>query len=261
MAKQVYIFTHIPKCGGRSVYRFFLNVFGEEQVLGLHTRPDLAQKFYKGELDLGRYRAVCGHATFGTEARIDGVEPLYIGLLRDPLERFVSLFNFYRMIELEKDDVLLRQMQQAKSCETAEQYYHQLLQDDDPNWLTSNIQASYITGTRALDAGTVMDAVDRNYHLLMPLENIDLFLGQIAAEIGVTKFGGPRANASDKYFSSTQLSPEFLTLFRRRSDLDYLAYYYLKTKVRAKRTEMAEADRQELRRLRQRRFMFFGWPS
>src|ERR1700722_12767332 len=101
--KSIYVLVHLPKCGGRSVFKFFQEIFGIDHVLDLYTNlfdnsTDEAalSAFNSCTIDLSKYKAVCGnHMEYGegTE-RFQGRKPLYVSLMREPLERFISYFNY-----------------------------------------------------------------------------------------------------------------------------------------------------------------------
>ncbi|MFZ5595895.1 MAG: Wzt carbohydrate-binding domain-containing protein [Bacillota bacterium] len=86
-----YLFLHIPKAAGTSLFRLFAGTLGPENVkmvgdagnLGSYTEP------------LKRYRLVSGHFRYYQRKYFE--EDRYcITFLRDPIDRFVSQYFFYR---------------------------------------------------------------------------------------------------------------------------------------------------------------------
>lgn len=249
--RTIYVTVHIPKCGGRSLYKFFREVYGDDKIVNLYDNKEHISKFYKKQLDLTNFAAVCGHVTYGIEEYLDRRTPVYLAMVREPLERFVSFYNYLLMPErviTEKREALHNL---AKSCRgNIEMFYHGVLADGDKTWSTSNIQASYLTGSRACSIDSVINCVERGYRMVVPLSRISWLFEQLAAEIGVPVPRFPPENTSDMVASTANTSPEFREMFRRRADLDYFTYHYV-----AHRTYAAEVDR-----LHARRWLFNGWP-
>jgi len=64
--------------------------------------------------------------------------------IREPLERFISYFNYISMSDEESKkpagkisvEQTRRLVEMAKSCKDVEEFYFKLLEDDDPPWNT-----------------------------------------------------------------------------------------------------------------------------
>lgn len=127
-AAQVLVFIHIPKTAGSSFRKAMTGHFGAEHCLSL--RQEKIEKVHRGIVHMLAWRAregsrrvanrvagghpllpksggpvaisdihlVAGHVVLGREPRLLR-EPVYVTLVRDPVERFVSHFYFLQDLD------------------------------------------------------------------------------------------------------------------------------------------------------------------
>ena len=104
-----FIFTHIPKCGGTS-FRHFINTSGkinkinEDEIYipgcnGLTADKNLDQlnKTELKQLKKRRIKILANHSKYNEHLQHKLIiqKPYYYTLLRDPVERFISHYNFF----------------------------------------------------------------------------------------------------------------------------------------------------------------------
>ncbi len=98
MKQSQLILTHIPRTGGVSLHMFFRRLFGNAKIYKYRSRHldqtsnVLAQL---GEEERDKYRLFQGHFRFG-EHRSLSKPCLYVGLIRHPVDRMISLYQFNR---------------------------------------------------------------------------------------------------------------------------------------------------------------------
>jgi len=244
---EIYVFIHIPKCGGRSIFKFFQTIFGEDRVLNLYANhfedennKKLIEDFNNCTLDLTGYKAICGgHIDFLSHRDcFQDRKPVYVSLVREPLERFVSYFNYLSISDEEGKDLEGRfpssnppLVEMAKACNDVEEFYFEVLGKGDLPWNTSDVQAMFLTGTKACRIDNVIDTVESGYRLVMPLLMIDKFCVRLAAENDIEYTRAPHQNFSIKRAVSADIRPEFREYFCKRAALDYFTYYYIFTKA------------------------------
>lgn len=104
-----FIFTHIPKCGGTSFRKYICDLAIQSGVtpdqihipgqLGLGNNKNLVQLGDSELQDIrGRQiRVLADHTMFRANEGLDVMlpEPFYYTLLRDPVSRFISHYNFF----------------------------------------------------------------------------------------------------------------------------------------------------------------------
>lgn len=85
------VFIHIPKAAGTSIHNEFKKKYGEDYLFYRGAQD-------KGSLkDLSRWRAIGGHIWYGRTNKMfkqQGISPKYVTVIREPVERFVSFYNY-----------------------------------------------------------------------------------------------------------------------------------------------------------------------
>lgn len=92
--EDLLVFTHIPKCGGTTFLNIMRQVYGEDRVLW--DGDPVWQDFQNQKIEpkaLWRYRAVSGHFCYGLHLMFKA-RPVYVSLVRDPIERCASAIRF-----------------------------------------------------------------------------------------------------------------------------------------------------------------------
>jgi len=102
----VKVLLHIQKCGGTSVGEYIKSKYKKEEYLELYTKKipkdlvidSLRVKNYLESLDLSKVKIVFGHAVYnGIEEYFPNRNVEYHTILRNPVDRIISLYNFRRM--------------------------------------------------------------------------------------------------------------------------------------------------------------------
>lgn len=98
-AKQssLIIHLHIPKCAGTTVNNILGNNFpGECYAFGNKMHDDEFNGMSKIER-AERYKVVFGHLKYGIHKKFDIENYIYFSVLRDPIDRLCSLFNYIHL--------------------------------------------------------------------------------------------------------------------------------------------------------------------
>ncbi|MEO1190827.1 MAG: sulfotransferase family 2 domain-containing protein [Pseudomonadota bacterium] len=108
--KRKLLFSHVPKAGGSSIHVLFRHLMGANHVYRmrsrhLDSRPTLE---HLTDLEKQSYLVFHGHFAYGVHAIFS--EPCaYLSVVRDPIDRIVSLYRFTR--ESGREDRRERAMQ------------------------------------------------------------------------------------------------------------------------------------------------------
>lgn len=152
----VYIFNHVAKAGGTSLFRFFGGVFGESSVFRHRARNMKTNEYSKAideltEAERSELRFVGGHFGYGKHALFDR-EYYYLAVVRDPEERFVS--NFYFNREKGRPDVREQYLKYDINDFLRERY------EEKPNFM-KGIQIRQVTGES--DLATALKKIDEEF--------------------------------------------------------------------------------------------------
>jgi hypothetical protein len=113
LEKEKIVFLHLPKTGGTTLHHLLLEGRSDEEICperhnGLHT-------FTAGEL--ARYRVFSGHFDYVSTHLIPGRKAL-ITMLRNPIDRLVSLYHFqkaHRQEVIDRDGLYLARVANSHS--------------------------------------------------------------------------------------------------------------------------------------------------
>ena len=85
-------YIHVPKCGGTTFRSILDSQFDLTEICPAGTPGDF--KALSDE-DLARYRLLRGHFGYNIRERLPR-EPVFVTMLRDPVDRVVSMYHFWR---------------------------------------------------------------------------------------------------------------------------------------------------------------------
>src|SRR5258708_7427903 len=91
---QQLIFPHIPKTAGGAVHAALGPIFRGAHSLRGNNEGGLAPLPPLSTADFAQYRYVSGHFTFNDIKEKRGADSLLVSVLRDPVRRIVSEFNY-----------------------------------------------------------------------------------------------------------------------------------------------------------------------
>ncbi len=210
----VYIFHHIPKCGGTTVrnslkkwFKLELDYITMDQLRGIepiHPPKDLKK--------LNGNHCLCGHY----EISRNHLEIRYPEIFKYP--------NKYRVFTFIRDPLELR-----KSL-----YYFEIkMKNRNPD--SENLEKYLLTGENYL-ANRIPCNFD-NYHekvnqyfFIGLQENLQQSMNMLADLIGRSKVKVSTQNISTRDDQESGFNDDFLIEFKRKNELDYLIYNYVKHK-------------------------------
>ena len=260
--KEKLLFDHVPKTAGTSVSSALSRMFGESGTL-----PEFFNMHSHVINTAGAKRLLAGHLWFGhSEGLAEGW--YYCTLIRDPIDRFLSQYWFYRQLgrqhALDSNNAPHAdvQVQAATECDI-EQY----IALDNPAIKLSytNVQASHfarrlcaypdVLSRKALTTAAITALED--YDLVGVFENVQGFIDAIAHETGFDPVKIPRLNITFDRMARDEVPANVLEKLQEANqvDLDLHAWAqkrfaeklrFLQSPEGARARAEAKAARQEL---------------
>ena len=236
--RNIYHFVHIPKCGGRTVYDGLTQIFGQERVLDLCQNKTHQSMYAEKRIEFDRFDAIAGHVPYGQIAYTKDVSPVYISVVRDPLDRFISHYNYLRTISsppegqseispAQKADAESELGKMVAACENIEDFLHGLMKIRDPSWISGNIQASYLCGTRGINTGFALEQLQK-YESVVPMDQVPRLLEMVADREGRTRPIVGHRNRSTRFIEPSTVTPEFADRLKDRLSIDYSIYEHVR---------------------------------
>jgi len=205
------VYVHIPKCGGVTLRRIFDDVYGAD-----FARCDNPDFF---TMDVSPYRAFATHHAYPAIRQVFGDRAMLISITRDPLENFISLYNYVTTYKTH------RLHEETKHMGVSE--FFDYAQTIPPGWnLFGNHQCRMICGEN--DFETAKQKIDGEYALVGPLEYFDLFLVRLGAMMGWQVDKYIRHNISEKRISIAEVPPDLVQRVYRHNEHDMRLHHYVR---------------------------------
>lgn len=206
MGFPVYIYQHVPKCGGTSFRTACRSFFTEvHEVPPKKDDPEAWEAFRRNKVDfatLGPDTIITGHLIHdGVRPReryaqeIAGADVKILTVLREPLSRMVSGYAYATQLGKNLPVTLDQRLRKAK-----------------------NPMSRYL-GFDGTDAGTFL----KSFFLVGLTEHLQATVDLLAKSIGKESVEVPRVNVS-KDRAKLEVSPETAAVFRANNARDYELY-------------------------------------
>ena len=179
---ETLMFVHIPKCAGSSFRAVLKRWYGRDHVsIDSHDPEALKQRLAGRDAPP---RAISGHFSFGMhEGAVS--KPCYVSLVRDPVDRLVSLYKHARATP----DHSLHAA--AASLDLAGFYALTLDEPRARRW-TVGVQCYFLARRRTFDAARPI--IEASYRLLAPTEAFGQFIDAAARLAGQAADEAPVRN-------------------------------------------------------------------
>lgn len=199
------IFLHIPKTAGSSFYKLATSIYSERA--SFNTTGEIPEQGFAGANIIG------GHFSYSTYEQMTG-QRVFLALVRDPVERAVSNFNFYKNEE------------QGREQRISENFDHEdmkktLRESPFRKGFIHNIQCRYLSGRPAFSS--VKSAFKRDVFIVGHFQNLSSWLTIVGERLGWPTVELPRKNVASNpdYLEQFQSDAELIDILRTQNEEDF----------------------------------------
>ena len=183
-ADETLFFVHIPKCAGTSFRDVLKRWFAPDLLhFDAHDAETLARAVARRTAPP---RAITGHFAYGVHEQLPG-RPRYLSLVRDPLDRFVSLYKHARAN-------LGHGFHEAAAHMDLDAFYDFTLVQPEARRETLGIQCYFLSRARSFEEARPL--IDARFALLAPVERYPDFVRLCAADLGFEAPNRPPRNVA-----------------------------------------------------------------
>ncbi len=227
---QTLFFMHVRKTGGTTLGRALGNRFAAADCLSLYDRPK------PGDLHLDHYRYVTGHLDISFLDRFRR-RPYVVACLREPIERALSVYSYYRRFPPDQYEILLPQLgpaayeRRVAAMSLARELPLEEFLQRKPELAVEhlgNVQTRTLCGSSVEGSGEDLDLALgrlRSLDFIALTERLDESAVWLARRLGWRELGPlPRANVTEDRLTRDRISPRALDTLRELTALDAELY-------------------------------------
>jgi hypothetical protein len=233
------LFIHIPKTAGTTLRHALADLYPPDQrafIYGPRVEGSVSMQHF---LDLSAkerapLRLVMGHYGFGLHRWLPGPSR-YVTMLREPMDRIVSLFHYYRTGRFPPDSKPARE--QAVLVDRGTPIDEWIFRNREPRW--DNHMVRLLAGARGVGFGECTDAllgealahVEEHFEALLLLEWMPLSMEMLAAIVGQPIPDAPRHNVGADRPAVADIDPAALRRIRELNRLDLGLYRWAQERL------------------------------
>ncbi len=237
-------FLHIPKAGGSTLHNILEKSYKGKSILTL--KPDIVHPNGNTSLrylnmvqkkiqqidpdELNKYHLIKGHFYFGIHNKINSSYK-YITIIRNPIERIISLYYF---IKRRKNNAFYNLTNQISLYDFVK-----------GNFEINNLQTKMLVGEKfhSFDENSLINIAQNNinnhFHLVGITERLDEFLILLNKELGIKLITYRIQNKSQNKPSIIDIDKRTKNLILKKNEIDYELYNYVKEKFLNRWTDLS----------------------
>jgi hypothetical protein len=235
--KVLLSFVHIPKAGGTSLNGYLAQIYGRYMVkYHSYFNPTLFEETTeitaKEILCISSHRGYGIHRLFGSknpnkpldngDGLFAGRDIRYITIIRNPLDRMISYYNFVTTFPAHHHYDEVNEMDIYA-------FYEYLESKNDPEY--SNLQCYLITGRASRSFEQARDLIDSKFFAAAPVERSTEFIQYLSLRMGWPKSVPYEVrNISPKKMTSDKIDDNLKKFLLKHNNEDYKLYNYIVNK-------------------------------
>jgi hypothetical protein len=232
-SRYVLVHTHVAKTGGSSFVSGIRDIFGEDRVYDL--RGGFPSPFKMPPERVRQIWCLSGHFWYDTQERAIARRKRYIMNVRDPVDRFISLYNYvaaskshpgylkYGVLDIEDAFRYLKEHTPSAIANSISVMF-----GDRVRTLRPRVPGRVVRPHRHVSFEEARDAMEKNFALVVPMARVNDALSGLGRTFGVDLPAPVHHNIGTK--KVTALSEEVRQELREMNavDLQLIAHFEAK---------------------------------
>ena len=231
----MYIFNHIPKCAGVSYQTLLTGIFTADEVI--HISLNLDVDYSLDQPAYQKHRVIMGH--FGVRwNQVLGPGRRWLTALRDPVDRVVSTYFFWRHNAPPSPEIPYLHLAQTVSLDEFVQSDHYLVRQAISNVQTWQIADDFRVRYRRIPERDALQVAKVN---LSKFDFIGIYESFSQSALHLCDYLGvpapaqlPHDNGTHRRPAVSELSPTTIETIKELNALDIALYEYAKILVSSK---------------------------
>ncbi|MFQ6678154.1 MAG: sulfotransferase family 2 domain-containing protein [Fidelibacterota bacterium] len=223
---DIIIFLHLPRTGGTTLRDILSKQYSEAVTFENKTLLDIDHNFIaNNKFDKADLKLIKGHVYFGIHEYIPQ-KCAYFSMMRDPIERVISVYNYVKNRPNHRDHIFIRNM----SIEDYVQSGRNLFLDNGQTRLLAGRSTSLEVPFRGMNEEHLEQAKEsiKNHFILVGLnEKYDETLLMLQKLLNWKTPTYSIANAVKRGKSTKVLSPQVRKLIAKYNQLDLQLYQHV----------------------------------
>lgn len=215
MAKRLVIFLHIPKTGGSTMRQILDRQYGPLHILNYSPKTSPLAFRRPG------ISAVYGHFRYGLHQH-SARKPVYITILRDPLDRVLSTYYYIRSRPQNKMYHKVKNMSLMEFVTSTEPRIRGPLH---------NHQTRLISGKKHPDLKTAIRNINNDFPVVGVTEMYPESVFMMKKALGWNDTFYTKQNVNRQRRKKTEVPNKVKQIVRKNNELDYKLYNYAKKRL------------------------------
>lgn len=239
---------HIPKTAGTTLRSIFMKQYQEQELLLCYNNAKKWRMDLKNPAKLRIVKAIAGHFPFGIHRSIPR-QFTYITMLRDPVERVISLYHHFRRDPNQRYHQKVKQMSLKEFVNCEDIMNVRISSTAHMN----NPQTRFLSGDKTPNLEKAINNLTQNFSIVGVTDLFDESIFLMKKKLGWRNIHYRKLNVSKRRTRKEELPKEILDLILKKNKQDIQLYHHFKQELQKKILALDSVSLQELNELKKRK--------
>lgn len=242
MHKRIVVFLHIPKTGGVTMRRLLDRQYTKQRVFRYPAEKPMQVLGQLTSAERQNIRCVYGHFRYGVHRHFHR-RAVYITMVRDPLDRILSMYYFIRSRPQNKLHHQAKQMS-----------FSQFVTSRDPRIRAAlnNHQTRMISGKRHPDLKKAIENIKRDFVVVGITDMYPESVFMMKQLLGWKDADYTRENVTQNRPKHPRVPDHIVRIIRQNNALDYRLYRFAKNRLQQQIQHLTPQQKRDLSRFKKR---------